>query len=153
MKHLFSNKYILLLIRVVLAFIFIYAGIEKISNPENFSQSIANYKLLPIEFVNLMALILPWIEVVSGLLLLVGVSVKENSFILTFLLAVFIIAIVISLLRGLDITCGCFGTKSGSKIGLLKVLEDVGLFLLGIYLIVFSSDYLSIENKSTAQDS
>ena len=69
------------------------------------------------------------------------------------ILGIFILAIIISLLRGLDISCGCFGTKSGSKIGLLKVLENVGLFLLGIILIVFGSDYLSIEEKSVQQNS
>ena len=150
MKKIFSNKYLLLLLRIFLSFIFIYAGIEKISNPGDFAQAIANYKMLPVSFVNIIALTLPWIEVISGILLLFGVSVKENSFIVTVLLGIFILAIAISLFRGLDISCGCFGTKLGTKVGITKVLENVGLFFFGIILVIFGSDFLVLEtnNKS-----
>ncbi len=151
MKRFFSNKYLLLIFRIILALVFIYAGIEKISNPKDFAQAIANYKLLPISFVNLFALILPWLELISGILLLFGVAVKENSFVITFLLGIFIVAIIISLFRGLDISCGCFGTNLGTKIGITKVLENVGLFLFGIILVIFGSDFISlgINEKST----
>ena len=150
MKKIFSNKYLLLLLRIFLSFIFIYAGIEKISNPGDFAQAIANYKMLPVSFVNIIALTLPWIEFISGILLLFGVSVKENSFIVTVLLGIFILAIAISLFRGLDISCGCFGTKLGTKVGITKVLENVGLFFFGIILVIFGSDFLVLEtnNKS-----
>ena len=150
MKKIFSNKYLLLLLRIFLSFIFIYAGIEKISNPGDFAQAIANYKMLPVSFVNIIALTLPWIEVISGILLLFGVSVKENSLIITVLLGIFILAIAISLFRGLDISCGCFGTKLGTKVGITKVLENVGLFFFGIILVIFGSDFLVLEtnNKS-----
>jgi uncharacterized membrane protein YphA (DoxX/SURF4 family) len=153
MKKFIPNKYLLLSFRIILALVFIYAGIEKISNPEDFAQAIANYKLLPISFVNLFALVLPWLELISGILLLFGVAVKENSFIITFLLAIFIIAISVSLFRGLDISCGCFGTKLGTKVGLTKVLENVGLFLLGIILIIFSSDFLTLGVKVQSSES
>ncbi len=149
MKKVFSNKYLLLLIRVFISFIFIYASIEKISNPQEFSQAIANYKILPTSFVNIFALTLPWVELISGILLLFGVSVKENSFIITALLAIFIVAIIVSLLRGLDINCGCFGTINGSKVGLTKILEDTILFLLGIILTIFGSDYLDMKNTES----
>lgn len=147
MRSILSNKYLLLLIRIFLAFIFIYAGVEKISNPSAFSQAIANYKLLPIGLVNIFALGLPWIEVISGILLLFGILVKENSFIISLLLAVFIGAIIISLARGLDITCGCFGTINGSKIGVIKILENLGLFILGFNLVMFGSEFLSLKGK------
>ena len=147
MRSILSNKYLLLLIRIFLAFIFIYAGVQKISNPSDFSQAIANYKLLPIGLVNIFALGLPWIEVISGILLLFGILVKENSFIISLLLAVFIGAIIISLARGLDITCGCFGTINGSKIGVIKILENLGLFILGFNLVMFGSEFLSLKGK------
>jgi uncharacterized membrane protein YphA (DoxX/SURF4 family) len=147
MTKLLGNKYFLLTIRIVLGLVFIFAAIFKASEPELFARSIANYKLLPIFLVNIFAIILPWIELCAGLLLMFGVSVRENSVILSGLLSVFIIAIIISLMRGLDIECGCFGTVDGAKVGVQKILENVGLLLAGLILIKFDSKTLSVNNS------
>jgi len=132
-------------------FVFIYAGILKISDPAGFSDAINNYDLLPLLFVNLFAITLPWIEVVAGLFLMFGISVKENSFIISVMLVVFLLAIVISLGRGLNIECGCFSTSSGSKVGIIKLVENSTLLIFSFLLTKFNSVYLSLtsdENKS-----
>jgi len=147
MTKLLGNKYFLLTIRIVLGLVFIFAAIFKASEPELFARSIANYKLLPIFLVNIFAIILPWIELCAGLLLMFGVSVRENSVILSGLLSVFIIAIIISLMRGLDIECGCFGTVDGAKVGVQKILENIGLLLAGLILIKFDSKTLSVNTS------
>jgi uncharacterized membrane protein YphA (DoxX/SURF4 family) len=144
MAKIISNKYFLLLLRVLLGLIFIFAAIEKIAIPENFSVSIANYKLFPSEFINIPAIIIPWIELISGILLLLGISVKENSAIITCLLCVFTIVITISLFRGLNIDCGCFGTTYGEQIGLLKVCENILLIIVGLILVRWSSNYAAL---------
>ena len=143
-NKILNNNILLLSIRLFLGFIFIFAAVSKVADPEGFSQSIYNYKLMPDFLINVLAIVFPWIELVAGILLVFGISVKENSAILTGLLVVFIIAIVISLARGLDINCGCFGTVEGSKVGLMKILENVGLVLLGLILIKFDSKYFSL---------
>lgn len=147
-NNILNNKYLLLTIRLFFGFVFIYASVTKISDPEGFAQAIYNYKLLPLFLVNILAIILPWIELTTGILLLFGVSVKENSVILNGLLVIFIVAIIISLFRGLDINCGCFGTVDGAKVGLQKILENIGLLILGFVLIKFDSDFLSLVNKN-----
>jgi len=147
-KQILNNKYLLLIIRLVLGFVFIYAAVTKISDPNGFSQAIYNYKLLPLFLVNILAIILPWVELSAGFLLVFGVSVKENSAIISGLLLIFILAVLISFFRGLDIECGCFGTVDGSKVGLQKILENVGLLILGIILIKFDSNLLSISRKN-----
>ena len=147
-KQLLNNKFLLLLVRVVLGFVFIYAAVTKISDPEGFSQAINNYKLLPLFMVNVFAIILPWIELSAGVLLVFGISVKENSAIISGMLIVFILAVLISLFRGLDINCGCFGTVDGSKVGLQKILENIGLLVLGFILIKFDSNFFSLLNKN-----
>jgi len=144
MNKFFNNKYLLTIIRLFLGFIFVYAAITKISDAEEFSLAIYNYKLLPLAFVNILAIILPWIELCSGILLIFGISVKENSAIIFGLLIIFIIAVTISLFRGLDISCGCFGTVEGSKVGLLKILENIGLLVLSILLLKFDSKFLTL---------
>jgi uncharacterized membrane protein YphA (DoxX/SURF4 family) len=144
MVKILSNKYFLLLLRLLLALVFIFAAIEKIAAPGNFSISISNYRLLPAEFINIPALIIPWIELISGLLLLFGISVKENSVIITLLLIVFTVAIIISLFRGLNIDCGCFGTTYGAKIGLQKVSENILLIIIGFILVRWGSSFLAL---------
>lgn len=144
MNNFLSNKYLLFLFRIILGFVFIYAGILKISDPAGFSEVINNYKLLPLLFVNFFAITLPWIEVVAGLFLLFGISVKENSFIISIMLVVFIFAIVISLGRGLNIECGCFGTSSGTKVGIIKLVENIVLLTFSLLLTKFNSVFLSI---------
>jgi len=144
MKFL-SNKYFLFILRIVIAYIFIYAGAEKIANPDNFALSISNYRLLPTASLNFFAIIIPWIEIVSGLLLLFGILTKENSAIILFLLMIFTIAIIISLFRGLSIDCGCFG--KGTQIGLFKLGENLLMIIGSFVLTIFGSDYFVLRNK------
>ena len=147
MTNILSHKYFLLTIRIIVGFVFIFAAISKVSEPEEFARAISNYKLLPIFSINILAIVLPWIELCAGILLVFGISVKENSAILSGLLLVFIIAIAISLARGLNIDCGCFGTTGGTKVGIQKLLENFGLLLLGLILIKFGSKSPSLSKQ------
>ena len=144
LKKILNNKYLLLSIRIFLGFIFVFAAITKVTDPIGFSQSIYNYKLMPDFTINFLAIAFPWIELVAGILLIFGIAVKENSAILSALLFVFIVAIIISIARGLNIDCGCFGTVEGSKVGLIKILENVGLLIIGLILMKFDSKFLSL---------
>ena len=148
LNKILNNNILLLAIRLFLGFIFIFAAITKVSDPDGFSQSIYNYKLMPDFIVNLLAIAFPWIELIAGILLVFGISVKENSAILSGLLVVFIIAIGISMARGLNIDCGCFGTVGGTKIGIQKILENIGLLVIGLILIKYDSKYLSLSKQN-----
>ena len=117
-------------IRVLLGLVFLVYGLDKISQPDVFARSIANYRLLPEVFINLMAVVLPWIEVLCGLLLIFGQWIRSAALVSGFLLVVFVIAVSITLVRGLDIHCGCFNTNAGRKVGMKLLGED--LLLLGM---------------------
>ena len=147
MNKLFNNKYLLVSIRIFLGLVFVFAAVTKVTEAETFARAIANYKLLPNFLINFLAIILPWIELCAGVLLVFGISVKENSTILSGLLFIFIIAILISLLRGLNIDCGCFGTVGGTKVGIQKILENIGLLILGLILIKFDSTSFSLSQQ------
>ncbi len=147
MNRLFNNKYLLVSIRIFLGLVFIFAAVTKITEAETFARAIANYKLLPNFLINFLAIILPWVELCAGILLVFGIVVKENSTILSGLLFIFIIAILISLLRGLNIDCGCFGTVGGTKVGIQKILENIGLLILGLILIKFDSTTFSLSQE------
>ena len=149
MNKILNNELLLLAARILLGFVFVFAAVSKTAEPESFAQAINNYKLLPEFLINISAIVLPWIELCTGLLLLFGVSVRENSAILSGLLIIFISAIFISLIRGLDIECGCFGTVDGSKVGILKILENAGLLVLSLLLLKYDSKLLSLGNPFT----
>ena len=146
-KKILSNQYLLILFRTILGLVFIYSGIVKIIDTSGFSDSIYNYKLMPDLLINYLAIVLPWIELITGLLLIFGITIKESALIINSLLIVFIIAIVINLFRGLDINCGCFGTGNGTKIGLAKLIENSILLFMGILLMLFDSKFSSIPSK------
>lgn len=149
MKRIISNKFLLFLVRILLGFVFIYAGAEKISDPAGFSTSIANYRLLPIFMINFFAITMPWIELAAGFMLIFGISVKENAAIINAMLLVFIIAIGISLIRGLDIDCGCYG--KGNLIGIQKLIENSFMFIAGWILIFNDSKLFSIKIHSSSE--
>jgi len=144
MKKILNNNYFLFLIRFFIGFVFIYAAVEKINDPGNFALSIHNYKLFPLFTVNILAIFLPWIELTAGMLLVFGISVKESSFLIGAFLIIFIFVVSISLIRGLDINCGCFGTAGGSKIGIQKILENTFLLLLSFILFYSGSGNFTI---------
>lgn len=140
MSKILNNKYLLLFSQAIIAVIFIFAGVEKIADPDTFARSINNYNLFPDAVINLFAVFIPWIEVVSGILLLFGRFIKENAVIIETLLVIFTVLVIISVFRGLNIECGCFGTMSGSRVGWQKVAENTGLILLCLYIILYSEE-------------
>jgi putative oxidoreductase len=146
MKAFLSNSYVVLVSRFVLGFVFLFASIEKISNPEAFASAVELYKLLPVASVNLFAVIVPWVELVCGFSLIAGVCVRGSSFLLTSLTALFIGAIIMAVLRHLTIDCGCFGSPHADPVGWMKVTEDFGLLLLGMHIFLFGGSMPAVDN-------
>src|ERR1700736_4375873 len=92
--------------------IFIYAGVIKVLDPIQFGIDIDNYKILPWFISVRLAFYLPWLEILCGLALVFLFLYRGGLSILAALTSVFIIATVAAKVRGLDITCGCFGHVS-----------------------------------------
>ena len=127
-RFLRGNR-LFLLGRLALGFIFIFASIDKILNPAAFSEVIANYQLLPDQAINVMAIVLPWLELILGALLVAGLWLPGVVALATLLLVVFFLALLISLARGLDIHCGCFSTGAEGEPEMLWTLVRDALFL------------------------
>lgn len=136
MKKILSNRYLLLLSRLILGVFFIVASIEKIAFPELFALNVQAYKILPTSLVNITALIIPWMELICGIFLISGAFVRSSSVILSGLLVMFIILIFSALLRGLKIDCGCFGPTS-TPVSWMRIIEDIGLLFLGFHIFYF----------------
>ena len=100
------------IVALIIGGIFIYAGAIKIFDPAGFANDIDNYKILPWPLTVRLAFYLPWLEILCGLAVILGVLYRGGLLILTMLTSIFISASVIAKARGLDITCGCFGHAS-----------------------------------------
>src|SRR2546430_7745721 len=100
------------IVDLVVGGIFIYAGVLKVLDPVQFGLDIDNYKTLP-WFVSVrLAFYLPWLEIFCGLAIIFRFLYRGGLSILTALIALFIGATIAAKMRGLDITCGCFGHAS-----------------------------------------
>jgi uncharacterized membrane protein YphA (DoxX/SURF4 family) len=120
--------------RVILGCVFVYASLDKIRHPNLFAEIVYNYQLLPDAAVNLLAIWLPWLELVSGVLLLVGIWIQGSILLLSGLMLIFLSAMGINLARGLDISCGCFTTQSSDPMTILTLFRDSLFLFLAFYL-------------------
>jgi len=128
-------------LRWIIALVFIYAGITKILNPVSFAQDIDNYRILPYFLVTVLAMILPWLEILCGFLLIIGRLQHGAMLVLLSLTAIFLIAIISAVFRGLDISCGCFSsTAEGNTLGYTRLAQEVVFFAAISVVYFFSKD-------------
>jgi putative oxidoreductase len=125
-----KREAVFLTVRLVIGGVFLCAGIVKIAYPESFAGSIAAYRLLPWFGNYLAAAVLPWLETVCGVLLITGWRVRGTAAVVTILLLVFMAALASTIVRGLDIDCGCFRQK-GTKTSAWTALGRDALLLMG----------------------
>jgi uncharacterized membrane protein YphA (DoxX/SURF4 family) len=146
MNKIFRNKIFSSVVRIILGAILVYASIDKMANTGDFLKIIHNYKLLPVSFENLFAIFLPWLEFLTGIFLVIGKFEKGALLIYNGLLLIFVIALSQALVRGLDISCGCFSVKPSSTSEVwLRVAEDIIILFFSINLFRF---YLKSELKT-----
>src|SRR5438046_3617207 len=119
--------------------IFVYAGAIKALDPVQFANDIDNYKTLPWFVTVRLALYLPWLEILCGLAVISRFLYRGGLSILTALLAVFIGATVAAKLRGLDITCGCFGHASQNWNFSTHLVLDFSIFAAILALLFANS--------------
>ena len=140
-----SSPLLSLVFRVILGALFLYAGIAKIADPMGFALSIYNYKLLPESLINVAAILLPWLEVMVGGSLLLGIGAAGGALIATALFSIFAGALTNNLIRGLDIACGCFSTAAtGGSINWFYLLRDLSLLLMSLQVLFFDKALFSV---------
>ena len=112
-----------------------YASMDKLANMSDFAKIIQNYKLLPVELVNLLAIFLPWLEFIVGFCLVLGKFEKASLLLYSLMLIIFIIALSLALIRGLDISCGCFSVEPSSTSTVwVRIIEDIIMLFFSVNL-------------------
>ena len=126
--------------RLGLAAVFLVSGVLKAIDPDATYVAVRAYDLLPKLGVALVAGVLPWLEIVIGLLLLAGIATRAVAVVSAVLLLGFMAGVTQAWARGLSIDCGCFGGGGAVDPGQTtygrELLRDAGFLLLAGWLVV-----------------
>lgn len=121
--------------QIVAGLIFLAAALPKIADLSGFAGSVHNFHLeavIPMAATNLLAMTIPWVELVAGLALVSGVRPRAGAIVYTMLLTVFTIGVIQAMARGLSFDCGCFGRTGSATIGAKKLVENVAMTAVGV---------------------
>jgi len=153
MKRLLSNPYSGLVSRLVLALVLLVAGGAKFFEGGFAAQRAINaYKVFPPSWAPFLGYALPGLEIVLGLLLLVGMFVRISSLITALLMTGFIAGIISVWVRGYSIDCGCFGgggevSGAGKNLRYAKeILRDLLFVGIAVRLAIWPHTPLAFEN-------
>jgi uncharacterized membrane protein YphA (DoxX/SURF4 family) len=146
LKRCLTHPWLGLLLRVYVGGVFIYASMYKINYPGEFAETIASYQLLPYWAINITALVMPWLELVSGALLILGVRTKSAAAVIGGMLILFSLAILVALLRGIPIGCGCF-TSVEDPLGWDTLWRDL-IWLAMTLQVYFYPSALQLEGRA-----
>jgi putative oxidoreductase len=129
-----SSMMVVRTLAVVLGGLFFYAGLQKVLHPYEFAEAVLAYQLLPERLVGVAVAGLPWLEIGAGLCLVAGLKRRSGLLLLAGLVAGFLVVILITMARGLNIDCGC-GLFFQRQVGPGAVLEDAVLLIwaAGLY--------------------
>jgi len=126
-------------VRVGLGALFILAAYLKLQNPQDFVDSVKAFKVFDLDtqshLVVMAAFTIPWLEMLCGVLLVIGLWTRAAALALTVLLAAFTAGVISVLARGLDVSCGCFGEYEwpcAGNIGACHVVRNSVLLLLSL---------------------
>jgi uncharacterized membrane protein YphA (DoxX/SURF4 family) len=140
LKSIITNSRIELAARWILGLIFIYASFHKMVFPAEFAKIIYGYDLFPAVLINLIAIITPFLELITGLALILGFYPRSAALIINAMLLVFITVLSINLIRGHEFDCGCFSAgKANSKTSAgFSLFQDFLLLAMGLQVYFYS---------------
>ena len=145
-KKIIAHPYTALVCKIFLGVVFIWASWNKIIDPEGFARSVINYRILPPVGVNLLAITLPWLELVCGTLLFLGLFTGGTILIIIFMITTFLVALSSVLIRGIDISCGCFSSNGIHKVNILYLLRDTALLVFALQVFFYDQRVFSLDN-------
>jgi uncharacterized membrane protein YphA (DoxX/SURF4 family) len=127
------RKVVLTVARIGLAAVFLWAAYVKLREPwQLFAMSIDTLNLLPEPAVLFLARVLPWTELVLGVVLLTGIKLRWSAVFATGLLLAFFGVMLRTYLAGIEAGCGCFGP--GETLGPATLARDAALLAVSAWL-------------------
>lgn len=143
-----GHSWLALAARLYLGVVFLMACVHKIAHPEVFALDIAAYDFLPTELVNLLAIILPWVELAAGVMMIFGIRARAAALLMALMLVAFIIPLATALVRGLDLSCGCFapGVGEADPISGWTLVRDGSWLALCLYVLLLDRVPLGLDH-------
>ncbi|MCX6467640.1 MAG: DoxX family membrane protein [Pseudonocardiales bacterium] len=139
------------LARFGLAAVWLLSGVPKALDPDQTYVAVRAYDVLPPLGVELVAAILPWLEIALAVLLLLGLGTRAVAVVSAALLLVFVAGVVQAWARGLSIDCGCFGGGGAVEPGRTaygqELLRDAGFLLLAAWVIVRPRTLVAVDSR------
>ncbi len=136
-REALASPWLTVRVQIALGLFFVVAALPKLVDPPSFAHMIYNYRLVPGGFVNIFALVMPWLELLAGVALVLGIWTRTSATLVGALLLVFVAAISLNLARGNAIDCGCFDVTAANRSVAerladmrLVVLRDVGMLTM-----------------------
>ena len=129
-ERLFSG--FVLVVRLGIGCMFLYSSLPKIRQPYDFLSSVYNYELVGPKLGILVAMVLPWAELLVGICLIGGIFISGAMLVSIAMGAIFSFAVASALYRGLNISCGCFSASSTEQIGYTTLIRACMIMLLSI---------------------
>ena len=147
-KRMIASQWLLLGARVYLGLVFVIASWHKIMAPEIFALDVATYQLLPLWSINGFALILPWVELLAGAMLILGLRVRAAALLVLCMMLSFTLALLWALHLGLDMACGCFASQAATTDDPLSwhtLVRDLVWFSLALYVLTLDQAPLGLD--------
>lgn len=120
------------LIRVGLGCLFLWGSLPKIRQPYDFLSDVYNYELVGPKLGLMVAMTLPWLELLVGICLIGGIFLGGALLVSVAMGAMFTFVIASALYRGLDISCGCFSTSSAGTISYFTLIRVCVILIFSI---------------------
>jgi len=144
------KDWIVLAARLVLGGVFLAAGGLKIGHFDVFAAEIAGFQLLWHPLIAPLALLLPFVEVLVGLYLVLGLFTRFAAWVAALEMALFAAAVASAVMRGITTSCGCFGPNDHSVTSWPEVGRDAGLALVGIAIALLAPGALALDRRMEA---
>jgi uncharacterized membrane protein YphA (DoxX/SURF4 family) len=137
--------------RLLVGGVWIVAGALKLPDPASSVRAVRAYQLLPEAIVPAVGYALPVLEVVVGVMLVIGLLVRANAAVSAALFVAFIIGISAAWARGLQIDCGCFGGGGYDPDATDKypweIARDLGLLFASLWLVWRPRSPWALDNR------
>jgi putative oxidoreductase len=125
------SRGVIRLCQILIGLLFAWSGLAKLGDIQSFADQVHNFRIMPVALEHLVAMTLPWIELVASLALVLGIRARPAAVLVTLLLAVFTLGVAQAMVRGLDFECGCFGTADGTTVGFKKLGQNLVMLWVG----------------------